>query len=236
MRATRSDSLILEDCWVPDDSVIYRSDDTRTFRNNGLNWFWGSYTAVYLGLAGAAYDTLRDVVTREAGARIRAVPCLASGRPPATIAELPALSGGSPVDHVSIGVVARPAGAIGRGNRGDVPCQIHCGPDNQPHHARGPDPRAERTGIFKRFSVWNNCFATAPGGNSTTSIGFLLVECGLARTRSRPGGADASRCGRFKRIPSMSLSRQFAAFVADLKYEDLPSAVVDRAKGVTLRL
>ncbi len=33
----------------------------------------------------------------------------------------------------------------------------------------------------------------------------------------------------------MSLSRQFAAFVAELKYEDLPSAVVDRAKGVTLQ-
>jgi 2-methylcitrate dehydratase PrpD len=33
----------------------------------------------------------------------------------------------------------------------------------------------------------------------------------------------------------MSLSRQFAAFVADLKYADLPAAVVDRAKGVTLQ-
>jgi hypothetical protein len=32
----------------------------------------------------------------------------------------------------------------------------------------------------------------------------------------------------------MSLSRQFAAFVADLRYKDLPAAVVDRAKGVTL--
>src|SRR5712691_11838153 len=32
----------------------------------------------------------------------------------------------------------------------------------------------------------------------------------------------------------MSLSREFAAFVADLRYEDLPPAVVDRAKGVTL--
>jgi alkylation response protein AidB-like acyl-CoA dehydrogenase len=42
--------------------VIYRSDDIRRFRNAGLNWFWGSYTAVYLGLAGAAYDELRKVV------------------------------------------------------------------------------------------------------------------------------------------------------------------------------
>ena len=33
----------------------------------------------------------------------------------------------------------------------------------------------------------------------------------------------------------MSLSREFAAFVAKLKYEDLPPAVVDRAKGVTLQ-
>jgi 2-methylcitrate dehydratase PrpD len=33
----------------------------------------------------------------------------------------------------------------------------------------------------------------------------------------------------------MSLSREFAAFVANLKYEDLPPAVVDRAKGVTLQ-
>jgi 2-methylcitrate dehydratase PrpD len=33
----------------------------------------------------------------------------------------------------------------------------------------------------------------------------------------------------------MSLSREFAAFVAELRYEDLPLAVVDRAKGVTLQ-
>src|SRR5262245_34345036 len=33
----------------------------------------------------------------------------------------------------------------------------------------------------------------------------------------------------------MSLSREFAAFVANLHYEDLPPAVVDRAKGVTLQ-
>jgi 2-methylcitrate dehydratase PrpD len=33
----------------------------------------------------------------------------------------------------------------------------------------------------------------------------------------------------------MSLSRDFAGFVADLRYEDLPPAVIDRAKGVTLQ-
>src|SRR5437773_1782455 len=33
----------------------------------------------------------------------------------------------------------------------------------------------------------------------------------------------------------MSLSRQIASFVANLRYDDLPAAVVDRAKGVTLQ-
>ncbi len=33
----------------------------------------------------------------------------------------------------------------------------------------------------------------------------------------------------------MSLSRDFAAFVANLRYEDLPPTVADRAKGVTLQ-
>src|ERR1700722_18063654 len=33
----------------------------------------------------------------------------------------------------------------------------------------------------------------------------------------------------------MSLSREFGAFVAGLRYQDLPADVVDRAKGVTLQ-
>ena len=59
MRATRSDALILEDCRLPDDAVVYRSDDIRQFRLAYFNWFWGSYTSVYLGVAQAAYDELR---------------------------------------------------------------------------------------------------------------------------------------------------------------------------------
>ncbi len=62
MRATRSDSLILDDCRVPESAVMYRSDDIRPFRLANLSWFWGSYTAVYLGLAFAAYDEIRRVV------------------------------------------------------------------------------------------------------------------------------------------------------------------------------
>ena len=62
MRATRSDALILEDCRVPDRAVVFRADDTRRFRHDFLNWFWGSYTAVYLGIAVAVYDELRRVM------------------------------------------------------------------------------------------------------------------------------------------------------------------------------
>lgn len=62
MRATRSDSLILDDCFVPDSAVVFLSNDIRPFRLAHLNWFWGSYTAVYLGVAAAAYDEVRRVV------------------------------------------------------------------------------------------------------------------------------------------------------------------------------
>lgn len=62
MRATRSDSLILEDCAVGPEAAILWTDDLRPFRQAYFNWFWGSYTAVYLGVAAAAYDEIRRVV------------------------------------------------------------------------------------------------------------------------------------------------------------------------------
>ena len=62
MRATRSDSMILEDCRLPESALLFQSDDVRRFRHDYLNWFWGSYTAVYLGVAVAAYNELRKVM------------------------------------------------------------------------------------------------------------------------------------------------------------------------------
>lgn len=62
MRATRSDSLLLDACRVPAGAALFRSRDIRPFRLAFANWFWGSYTAVYLGVAVAAYDELRRVV------------------------------------------------------------------------------------------------------------------------------------------------------------------------------
>ena len=62
MRATRSDSMILDDCWVADDALLLRSDDILPFRRDGANWFWGSYTPVYLGIGVAAYHAIVETV------------------------------------------------------------------------------------------------------------------------------------------------------------------------------
>ncbi|MBO0739670.1 MAG: acyl-CoA dehydrogenase, partial [Alphaproteobacteria bacterium] len=62
MRATRSDSLVLDECWVPQSAVVFHSDDIGPFRHAHMNWFWGSYTAVYLGVAAAAYSELLKAV------------------------------------------------------------------------------------------------------------------------------------------------------------------------------
>jgi len=62
MRATRSDAMTLDECFVSDDALIVRADDIIPFRRGGANWFWGSYTAVYLGIAVAAYKAIIEVV------------------------------------------------------------------------------------------------------------------------------------------------------------------------------
>lgn len=62
MRATRSDALILQDCWVPERAALYQSDDIRPFRTDQAHWFWASYTPVYLGVAAAAYDEVVRVL------------------------------------------------------------------------------------------------------------------------------------------------------------------------------
>ena len=62
MRATRSDSLILEDCWVPESAALYQTDDIRLFRTEQAHWLWASYTPVYLGVAVAAYNEVLAVL------------------------------------------------------------------------------------------------------------------------------------------------------------------------------
>ena len=62
MRATRSDAMTLDECWVPDEALLVRAEDIIPFRRHGANWFWGSYTAVYLGIAVAAYTAIVENV------------------------------------------------------------------------------------------------------------------------------------------------------------------------------
>ena len=62
MRATRSDCLLLEDCFVPDEAVVFNTDDFFPSIARGANWFWASYTAVYLGVAAAIYNEITQVV------------------------------------------------------------------------------------------------------------------------------------------------------------------------------
>src|SRR5262245_52172752 len=62
MRATRSDFMTLEDCFVPDEALLLRADDVLPFRRDGANWFWGSYTPVYLGIGVAAYRAICENV------------------------------------------------------------------------------------------------------------------------------------------------------------------------------
>ncbi|MBT5048783.1 MAG: acyl-CoA/acyl-ACP dehydrogenase [Rhodospirillaceae bacterium] len=62
MRATRSDSLTLEECWVAESAAVYRTDDFREMRRDYASWFWASYTPVYLGVGIAAYNALLNVV------------------------------------------------------------------------------------------------------------------------------------------------------------------------------
>jgi 2-methylcitrate dehydratase PrpD len=63
-----------------------------------------------------------------------------------------------------------------------------------------------------------------------------LGVCGAAGLAPSPIGASAAAAGQTATRPSSgkSISRQFAQWVVGLRYEDLPAAVVDRVKGLTL--
>ena len=60
-------------------------------------------------------------------------------------------------------------------------------------------------------------------------VGIAAAPPGLAFAQGAPPA------GRRPAASSKSLSRQFAQWVVGLRYEDLPAAVIDRAKGLTLQ-
>ena len=67
-------------------------------------------------------------------------------------------------------------------------------------------------------------------------LGSGLAAWGAARIAPSPVAATAAGQTAAARASSgRSLSRQFAQWVVGLRYEDLPAAVVDRVKGLTLQ-
>lgn len=56
MRGTRSNNLVLEDCFVPEENFCFRIEDFATWLATTPMWGLGfSYTPVYLGIGAAAY-------------------------------------------------------------------------------------------------------------------------------------------------------------------------------------
>jgi 2-methylcitrate dehydratase PrpD len=68
-------------------------------------------------------------------------------------------------------------------------------------------------------------------GSSLTALG----AAGFDRSRVSAAVASPPQIGAPRASSGKSLSRQFAQWVVGLKHEDLPAAVVDRVKGLTLQ-
>jgi len=79
-----------------------------------------------------------------------------------------------------------------------------------------------RSLMHRRSFCRDSVFGTA----GFAVLAALSPGMAAAQEQRRNGKAAAS---------TRSMSRQFAQWVAELRYEDLPPAVVDRAKGVTLQ-
>lgn len=63
MRGTRSNNLVLEDCFVPEENLCFRIPDFTTWFTTTPMWGIGfSYTPVYLGVGAAAYHRACEIV------------------------------------------------------------------------------------------------------------------------------------------------------------------------------
>ena len=112
----------------------------RRFRHDYLNWFWGSYTAVYLGIAVAAYDELRRVMhTRQPQGYAQPLAYHPDVR--RHIAELSAdLEAARLITYRSAWL--SDTQRTDRGDhRGAVPCEIRGRRGGQPHHPYRADAR-----------------------------------------------------------------------------------------------
>jgi alkylation response protein AidB-like acyl-CoA dehydrogenase len=182
MRATRSDSLVLDDCCVPDSAVLYRSDDTRPFRLAYLNWFWGSYTAVYLGLAVAAYDEIRRVVMarRPAGYSqplayhpdVRRHVAIMS----ASLEAARLVTYRSAWLSYTKGPTKETTAAL-RNDRGTVPSEVFGRGSGEQYHADGFD-LGRRARDFQRIAAGTAVSRRSCGGGPAAAAGLLPVEHG----------------------------------------------------------
>ena len=179
MRATRSDSLILDGCWLPESAAVFRSDDIRAFRHAYLNWFWGSYTPVYLGVAQAAFDELRRIVSARQPEGY-AQPLAYHPDVRRHVAEMSANLESGAVDHLPFGLAQR-QGRADRGNhRRALPGEIHGRRGGKHHHPHGADARRrarhlqdlEAGAAVPRRRAW-------PAASAAR--GFLPLQHGSAR-------------------------------------------------------
>lgn len=67
MRGTRSNDVVLEDCFVPEENFVFATDNVAAFYERAAHWGIG-YMAVYLGAGAAAYriacETLSQRIPR----------------------------------------------------------------------------------------------------------------------------------------------------------------------------
>ena len=111
MRATRSDSLILDECWLPESAVVFRSNDVRQFRHSYLTVLGIVYPALSRCCAGGVLRTAQSrplPPTR----RLRAAARLSPRRAPAYCRDERRSRGGA-ADHLSLGLAQRQARSYG---------------------------------------------------------------------------------------------------------------------------
>ena len=195
MRATRSDSLVLDDCQVEASAVVYQSDDIRTFRAQTSSWAWGSYTAVYLGVAGAIYaELLRVVGSRQVPGYSQPLAYHPDVR--RQVAQLSAdLEAARLVMYKSAWLYDTQGGDAGDDGR-PFPRQICGGRGRRAYRAH----RADAVGVARHLQGRAHRAALPrrrAGAPARAAIGLLPVEHGHPRAGPRPGrGHAAAEAGR----------------------------------------
>ena len=157
-------------------AVVFRSDDMRPFRHANLNWFWGSYTPVYLGVAQAALTRCAASSCAPAG-RLYAVARLSPRcAPPCRGDERRSRSRAA--GHVPRGLAQRHAGPDPGNDRRPLPREIRGRRGGQPDHPHGADLGGAH-GIFKSSRLEQLFRDGALGPLHPPPADFCLQNMGL---------------------------------------------------------